>query len=232
MTPEYKSDRYLIEAEVTSRKITRLVHFTPTINLLSVYEQGAILSRKQLKQLSVNFPELHIDDYVEINDILRLDQMEDYINISIQHPNHWLFKRFRESCRSWCNSWCVIAISPECLSRNGTLFSIGNAAANHSRRNGIDGNIVNFRSLFQDRIVAGNAYNQRTLTRNGIADCHPTDVQAEVLVQGQLSITEIQEIYFETQDELRRSKGAISLTCSADLPPFLVDPSVFQPRGA
>ena len=228
---EQKPDRARFENEATRRGITRLVHFTPAMNLLSIFEQGALLSRKQLRQLSVESPDLHLDDFVEINDKLRLDKMEDHINISIQHPNHWLFKCFQDSCRSWCDSWCVIALSPACLWLDETLFSIGNAASSYSRRHGIDGSLEKFLALFQAKITAGNAYNQRVLTRNGLADCHPTDVQAEVLVSGRIPISKIQEVYFETDEELKRSKGAISVMCSVDLPPFVVDPSLFKQRG-
>jgi len=230
--PEYKSNPERFKEEVARRQITRLVHFTPSINLLSIFEQGALLSCKQLKQLAVEYPKLHLDDYIEINDKLRLDRMEDHINLSVQHPNHWLFRRFREAWHNWCDSWCVISISPQCLSREGTLFSISNAPSGYSQRYGIDGSFEKFLSLFQDRVVTGNAYNQRILTRSGLADCHPTDVQAEVLVQERLLVREIQEVYFETDEELKRSKGAISMTCSVDLPPFVVNKSVFQQRGS
>jgi hypothetical protein len=53
-----------------------------------------------------------------------------------------------------------------------------------------------------------------------------------VLVQERLLVREIQEVYFETDEELKRSKGAISMTCSVDLPPFVVNKSVFQQRGS
>jgi hypothetical protein len=227
-----KPDHARFENEVVRRGITRLAHFTPTINLLSIFEQGALLSRKQLRQLSVERPELHLDDFIEINDKLRLDKMEDHINLSVQYPNHLLFQRFRDSCRSWCDSWCVIALSPSCLWLDETLFSIGNAASSYSQRQGINGSFEKFVSLFQPRVAASNANNQRVLTRNGLADCHPTDVQAEVLVRGRIPISEIEEIYFETDEELKRSRGAISIMHSIGLPPFVIDPSLFKQRGS
>ena len=98
--PTYKPDRAVFEAEVIRRGITRVVHFTPAINLISIYGQKALLSREQLKRLTVEYPDLHLADYVEINDQLRLDHLNDYLNLSIQHPNHLLFKKFRESCRN------------------------------------------------------------------------------------------------------------------------------------
>jgi hypothetical protein len=227
MTVPLKADKAAFEAEMVRRGITRVVHFTPTINLISMYEQRAILSRKQLKRLAVDRPELHLSDYVEINDQLRLDNLDDYLNLSIQHPNHSLFWKFRNSCRNWCDSWCVVAIKPECIWYSDTLFSIGNAAGSYSKRHGIDGLYTTFCSLFQNKIVSGNVSNQRLLTRTNLLDCYPTDSQAEVLVKGGIQIGCVKEVYFKTQEECSRSQGAISLSVSTSLPPFKVDAHFF-----
>lgn len=227
MSLSYKPDRAAFEAEVKRRGITRVVHFTPTINLISIYEQKALLSREQLKRLTVEYPDLHLADYVEVNDQLRLDNMNDYLNLSIQHPNHWLFKKFRDSCRNWYDSWCVITLTPECLWYADTMFSIGNAASSYSKRHGINGLYKTFCSLFQDKVVAGNMYDQRILTRANLADCHPTDAQAEVLVKERIHIDCITDIFFETQEEASRSRAAISLYVTTPLPPFTVNPQLF-----
>jgi hypothetical protein len=227
MQPTYKPDRAVFEAEVMRRGITRVVHFTPSINLISIFGQEALLSREQLKRLTVEYPDLHLADYVEINDQLRLDHLNDFLNLSIQHPNHWLFKKFRESCRNWCDSWCVIALTTECLWFADTMFSIGNAASSYSKRHGINGLFTTFCSLFQDKVIAGNMYNQRVLTRTNLADCHPTDAQAEVLVKTHIPSNCITAIFFETQEEASRSRAAISLFVKSQLPQFVVNPQLF-----
>lgn len=227
MSIPFKPDRSSFEAEVSRRGITRLVHFTPTINLISIYEHGALLSRDQLKRLAVEYPELHLADYVEVNDRLRIDDLNDYLNLSIQHPNHWLFRKFRDSCRNWCDTWCVIALKPECLWYADTMFSIGNAAASLSKQHGINGRYMTFCSLFQDRVVAGNISSRRLLVRTNLADCHPTDAQAEVLVKERVPIDCITEVFFETKEEAHRSRGAISLSVKTPLPPFTVNPQIF-----
>jgi hypothetical protein len=222
-----KADRALFETEVSRRQITRLIHFTPTINLISIYEQGELLSREQLKCLAVEHPDLHLADYVEINDRLRLDKMNNYLNTSIQHPNHWLFRKFRNSCRNWCDSWCIIALRPECIWYADTMFSIGNAAATYSKARGIDGQYETFCSLFEHRVAAGNIQHERALTRTNLADCYPTDAQAEVLVKERISIDCLVEVYFETQEEASRARGAVAVSVDAKLPPFLVNPGIF-----
>jgi len=227
MSPSYKPNKATFEAEVKRRGITRVVHFTPTINLISIYEQKALLSREQLKRLTVEYPDLHLADYIEVNDQLRLDNLNDYLNLSIQHPNHWLFRKFRDSCRNWCDSWCVITLPPECLWYRDTMFSIGNAASSYSKRHGINGQYETFCSLFQEEVVAGNMYNQRILTRADLADCHPTDAQAEVLVKARIPIDCISEISFETQEEASRSRAAIALSVNTPIPAFTVNPKLF-----
>lgn len=199
------------------------------MNLISIFEQGALLSRHQLRQLSIEYPDLHIDDYVEINDKLRLDGLEDFINLSIQHSNHYLLKIFRDSCRSWCDSWCVIAISPQYFFLKDTLFSIGNAASTVSQRIGIDATFEKFAAMFSEK-VSGTG--QRVFTRNGMKNCFPTDVQAEVLVRGKIAVEHILEVYFESDEELHRSKGAIKMLYSGEIPSFTVNRSMFQQRGA
>ncbi len=227
MPPTFKTNKADFEAEVKRRGITQVVHFTPAINLISIYEQEALLSREQLKRLTIEYPDLHLADYVEVNDQLRLDNLNDYLNMSIQHPNHWLFKKFRESCRNWCDSWCVIALAPECLWYAETMFSIGNAASAYSKRHGINGMYETFCSLFQDKVVAGNMCNQRILTRTNLAHSHPTDAQAEVLVKTRISIESITAVFFETQEEASRSRAAISLSVKNPLPPFMVNTQLF-----
>ena len=48
-----KPDWRQFEAEVSRRQITRLVHFSPIGNLISIFEQQAILSRDEPRSLSV-----------------------------------------------------------------------------------------------------------------------------------------------------------------------------------
>lgn len=226
---EYKEDYQLIETEVVRRQITRLIHFTPSMNLISIFEQGAILSRHRLRQLSIEYPDLHLDDYLVINDKLRLDGLEDFINLSIQHSNHYLMNKFKESCRSWCDSWCVIAISPKYLYLKDTRFSIGNAASTASQRYGIDPSYEKFTAMFNEKVLGSG---QRVFTRNDMKNNYPTDVQAEVLVRGSLEIENIIEVFFETDEERQRSRGAIKMLYSGEIPNFSVDTSMFQQRGA
>ncbi len=231
-TPKRKPDQCLFISEIARRGITRVVHFTPTINLLSIFEQGALLSRQNVKRLSIEHPDLYIEDYTEINDKLRLDNLNDYINLSIQHPNYALFRRFREAFRNRCDSWCVIALNPQCICFAETLFSIGNAAASHSKACGIQGTFNAFCSLFGERVVSTNVYGQTVHTRANLEKCYTTDPQAEVLVKESISTSYFAEVHFETPEEAKRANAGITVLGIGNLPPFKVTPSLFKNRSS
>jgi len=78
--------------EVTNRRIEHLIHFTPTINLLSIFEQGKLLSRALLEKNDIDNTLL---DFIEFLDNIRFDD-KNYINLSLTSPNYFLFNRFRE----------------------------------------------------------------------------------------------------------------------------------------
>ncbi|MEI8141005.1 MAG: DarT ssDNA thymidine ADP-ribosyltransferase family protein [bacterium] len=220
-----------LEQEVMARGITRVTHFTPSINLLSIFQQGDLLSRNQLAGVVANHPELHLNDFIEINDKLRLDKKPDYINLSIEHPNHLLLARFRQACREWCDSWCVIAVQPRCIFYVDTLFSVGNAASSYAKSCGISGSVSAFRALFEDRIEASNLNSSRSLTRDNLRPCMPTDVQAEVLVKDRLSTADFIALYFETNEHMQRARGALSLFGGITVPQCAVEPSLFKERN-
>ena len=68
-----KTDANIFSNEIQRRGIQSLIHFTPALNLTSIFECGAIISRHQLQLLKHTKPELYLGDYVETNDLVRLD---------------------------------------------------------------------------------------------------------------------------------------------------------------
>ena len=67
-------------------------------------------------------------------------------------------------------------------------------------------------------------------TRSRIKKCYPTDVQAEVLVRSKIAVEDIIEVYFESDEELHRSRGAIQILYSGEIPQFTVNGSMFHQR--
>lgn len=227
MSEHLKSNWLTFEKEVIRRKITRLVHFTPAINLISIFERGGLVSREGLKELSDENHDLYLDHYTKINDSYRFDGLLDYINLSIQCPNYFLLNRFRSQLDEEIESWCVISVSPQCIWYKDSLFSVGNAASNLSKQYGVRGCLEGFKDMFRDEVIGGSVERKVRLNRNGIADCYPTDVQAEVLVKGRIDLKNIQEVYFENLECADSLRAAISLLVDVPLPPFVENPQIF-----
>lgn len=226
-----KPDYQLFEQAVQQRGITRLIHFTPMLNLISIAQQQALLSVSELEKFNSEHWELYLKDYIQSNDNLRLDGMRDHINISIEHPNELLFTRFREKyANAMFSPWCVLALKPELLWHEGTLLSVGNAASRASRVAGFDGSFSKFETLFAPSVASRNVYGSRVLTREGLAPSHPTDVQAEVLVPKRVPVSMITALYFEDQESMIISKGAFSAIGLSLSVEWGVLPSLFQRR--
>jgi hypothetical protein len=222
-----KANHEDFKREVDRRKITCLIHFTPTINLLSMYEQNKILSRAKLEEL--NMMKEDILDYVEFTDEIRLDD-NNYINLSIQHPNTFLFSRFRDKTRDEPHiTWCVLKIDTRNIYHESTLFSVTNAANSHNRRvTQITGDLNKFNMLFAPSVVVVTSYGSRTLTRNGIPDCLTTDEQAEVLVKDEIPLNDIISVCFKDAKDLAAGKAALNNYPTTN---FIVESGLFLKRS-
>ena len=187
---EEKQNHREFKTEISDRGIEHLIHFTPTINLLSIFEQGKLLSRALLEQFDID--QTDIFDYIEFTDDIRFDD-KSFINLSVQHPNSFLFNRFREKTKNDVHiNWCVLKIDKKYIYQTDTLFSVTNAANNHNKRNvRVTGDIGKFQMMFADSLQIVTSYNTRTISRNGLKTKYPTDEQAEVLVKNEISISEL-----------------------------------------
>lgn len=220
---ELKQNNLAFEQEIANRNIGHLIHFTPTINLLSIFEMGKIMSRKLLEDFDVE--QTDIFDYVEFTDDIRFDD-KNYINLSIQHPNSFLFNRFRQKTAEHIHiNWCVLKINKKYIYQKDTLFSVTNAANSHNKRNiGVTGDIEKFIKLFDSSISVVTSYNSRTITRNNLDKKYPTDEQAEVLVKNQISLVDIIEVCFNDANDLATAKAALSDYNTSN---FVIDQQLF-----
>ena len=185
-----KTDHYLFSAEIIKRNIQYLVHFTPTINLVGMCEIGYILPRHELIKLDLFNDEMR--DYTEFTDEVRLDD-DKYINTSIQHPNDFLLRKFKERSndKPWVR-WCVIKINPKYIYDDETLFSVTNAANKYNRENiGITGDFAKFKSMFAETVKVVSANYSMEKHRDGLTDNLTTDSQAEVLIKNKIPLTDI-----------------------------------------
>lgn len=219
MKPNYLE----FKEEIDTREIKHLIHFTPTINLLSVYEQGKLLSRALLERFDID--QTDIFDYIEFTDDIRFDD-KSYINLSIQHPNSFLFSRFRQKTADESHIyWCILKIDKKYIYQADTLFSVTNAANSHNKRNiGVTGDINKFRMMFANSLPIVTSYGSRTITRNGLKNKYPTDEQAEVLVKDEIPVSAILQVCFKDDNDLAAGKAALS---DYDISNFVVDASLF-----
>ena len=219
---ELKQNHIEFQKEIESRGIEHLIHFTPTINLLSIFEQDKLLSRALLEQFDID--QTDIFDYIEFTDEIRFDD-KSYINLSIQHPNSFLFNRFRQKTANENHIyWCVLKIDKKYIYQTDTLFSVTNAANSHNKRNvGVTGDINKFRMMFANSLPIVTSYGSRTITRN-VKDKYPTDEQAEVLVKNEIPVSDILQVCFKDEKDLATGKAALS---DYNTNNFIVDASLF-----
>lgn len=220
---EEKQNHIEFKKEISDRGIEHLIHFTPTINLLSIFEQGKLLSRALLEKFDID--QTDIFDYIEFTDDIRFDD-KSFMNLSVQHPNSFLFNRFREKTKNDVHiNWCVLKIDKKYIYKTDTLFSVTNAANSHNKRNvRVTGDIGKFQMMFANSLQIVTSYNSRTISRNGLKTKYPTDEQAEVLVKNEISISDILQVCFKDEKDLAAGKAALSDYNTSN---FVVDATLF-----
>lgn len=222
MSPKFKDNYPEFKHEVDTRGINKLVHFTPTVNLLGMMDLGKIVNREQLEKIGEN----HIDfllDYTQMTDDYRFDD-PSYINLSIEHPNTFLLNRFQQKTKDKHHiQWCVLEVDVEPIYWTDTRFSVTNAASNAAKSYGIGSGLEHFKNMFNESITVKN----RTLKRNNLSSRYPTDVQAEILVKNEIGMDRVHRIAFQNKDDLLLAKAAVTNLDSFNL---TVDINLFQSR--
>ena len=206
-----------------SRAITRLVHFTPFLNLCGMFNLGGIWPRTKILEYAQANGGEDIMAYIKWNDKLRLDGRQDCINLSIQRINSFLFARFKNFPHG--KPWCILEINPVCLHHNGVVFTIANAASTWVRHNGTQAGIVGLQKLFDDKILDGKRMHIRT--SDTPMNC-PTSKQAEVLYPGQIGVELIDGLVFETNEDAVQAKAMLMTDCpNIKLPQIKIVPNDF-----
>ncbi len=220
-----KPDYIDFKNEIGSRGITQLVHFTSTENLINIYKEGRILSRQKLEAAELTYQDTL--DALDYHDDIRYDDKR-YINLSVQHPNSFLFEVFKTKKRGipYIN-WCVLLLDTDIILRSETLFSVTNAA-NARNKPYINGAISTFRNMFAPTLLVQTSRNEKVFTRNGLKDCYPTDAQAEVLAKDKIDVGLIKNVCFRNIEDLNSCKAAFKLMRFPS-DNFIVDDSLFIP---
>lgn len=195
--------------------IKNVVHFTTQSGAVGVLAANAVKSRARLS----------IDKYLEHvyqpNAEIRKDKLWlDYVNLSIERINDWMFG----AATSWHiaddNPWVVLSFDPQILAHPGVIFTTtNNIYPACMRAKGLAG--------FSQMFAASVRGRYDTIHyRDGKLPSWPTDRQAEVLYPGELPCTYLKRIDVqmeETVDSIHGVLGGLNLNV-----PVRYAPEVFK----
>jgi len=169
------------------RNIEHLLHFTNVANLPSIMAHGLLSVRSA--RLRGLFP--------LVNDQLRLDGHIDAVSLSISFPNANLFYKYRQLHPQ--QRWVVLILKPEILWVQDCAYCQYNAADKRISTRSWSTLVTYqaFESMFDE---APQGIPSRAAQRLTLAD--PTDVQAEVLVRGDIAPSMVEGLIFGHEDDL------------------------------
>jgi len=178
--------------------ITRVVHFTTLSGCLGILASGAVKSRKRLPE------DQYLKRVYKPNAKLRKDSAWlDYVNLSIERINDWMFETSQRwhSCEN--NPWVVLSFHPRTLGHEGVVFTTtNNIYPKCSRGQGLAG----FKAMFANQVVGRYG---KVHGRIGKHQAWPTDRQAEVLYPKQLSCEHLLRIYVQCEDSAEPIHGIL-----------------------
>ena len=188
-------DDYNIKNIIQQRKIQNLIHFTKIKNLESILTNG-FLSRQYLESNKIKF---------EINDTERWDNKPNATCFSIEFPNNFLLNTFKKKYPH--SKWVIILLDINLLNNSYDKMYFCNKNAGGAT------NWVNcknsqssksFESMFYEKI---NSKSPLRAEQFYLKDYLPTDVQAEILIEGNIQPEFIKNLIFETQEDLEICKN-------------------------
>ena len=182
------------------RGVSQVVHFTTIRGALGVLASGAVKCRERLPK----------DDYLEHvykpNAVVRKDpRWLDYVNLSIERINEWMFKSSVRWHSEQNNPWVVLSFHPRMLGDPGVVFTTTNNIYPSCRRTeGLNG----FRHMFAEETIGryGAVHN-----RANKPAAWPTDRQAEVLYPGELSCDHLKRIDVQREESLDTIRGILEI---------------------
>lgn len=170
-----------IKKELRRRKIRLLLHSTHLYtNLPAILKDGFLRSAGSLKKINPAQAKRFLHDP---NRYEKYAVGLDYINCSISEPNFELL--YKRSQSGWETEWLHFEIDLDLLVTDSTLFCAVSAARDRGKhvKKGISG----FQAMFAEKVDGH--------SRDSIGKELPTHPQAEVLIQGDIPLHEIQAIH-------------------------------------
>ena len=192
-----------IEQAARLRGITDVVHFTTLRGAVGVLASRALKSRARLPS------DQYLEHVYRPNADFRKDTAWlDYVNLSIQRINDWMFGTSTRWHAADGNPWVLLSFDVTVLSHPGVVFSTtNNIYPSCLRAEGFGG----FSRLFDAQVKGRYG---RLHSREGKHASWPTDRQAEVLYPGELSCEHLRRVdvqVAETEDSVHGVLGAVGM---------------------
>ena len=180
--------------------VEEVVHFTTTKGAVGILAARAVKSRKRLPR------DKYLEHVYQPNAEIRKDKAWlDYVNLSIQRINDWMFDTSTRWHATEDISWVVLSFTPRILAHSGVVFTTTNNIYPACRR--AEG-LAGFSRMFADEVSGryGELHNR--------VDKHsswPTDRQAEVLYPGELSCDHLQRIDVQREETIDTIHGMLDV---------------------
>ena len=183
---------------VSDRNITQVVHFTTLSGAVGILASRAIKSRTKLPK------DMHLRYVYQPNARTRKDQAWlDYVNLSVERINAWMFDHSTEWHADEDNPWVVFSFHPQILAHPGVVFTTtNNIYPACSRGEGLGG----FDAMFAETVIGRF---DSVHDRIGTPENWTTERQAEVLYPGMLSCEYLQRIDVQLEESLDRVYGIL-----------------------
>jgi len=201
-----------------ARGVSRLCHFTPSLNLPHILRDGCVRPTSELTA--------DVRACFEQTDLSRLDGHPDCVCCSIEYPNVYYLAQARQRGRFRSfPDWAVLLLACDVLDRPGVLFSQRNAAAGGGRN--LIPSASGFLRCYETPVTgAGGATFSRSSTH--LLAC-PTDVQAEVLVPGPIGINDLIGVVFPSITQARSELARLRIVgLSLGDRTLIIAPAMFE----
>lgn len=190
-----------------------LCHFTRIEWLQGIIERGGVLSTRTL--LADPSTAHHR------NDPHRVDGHLDHVSCSIDYPNAWTIRSYRNRYAGYCRGWIVICIKPTAIWADDTLFCPVNASRGSGRY--VSGGIGGFAAMYNTRVPS---FKVGPRLGSHLRSC-PTDMQAEVLIRDSIPTESVLGVVVEGE-QLRTEVDQILAGADTEIR-CLVSPEFFDP---
>lgn len=205
---------------ILSRKIRRLVHFTDIKNLESILANG-LLTRENLNKKGI---------IPIVSDVERYDHRLDCTSLSIEYPNYQMLHCKRNGILD--RNYCILIFDiQKVLLNNLKKYFVYINAANKNASWWLEKEELSESKYFSNMFKENIEYKGCSYTRENIKVPYlPTNPQAEILLNGDILPSDIQEIHFENNTSFNIFKSSLKDFSSLSKFKFVISDFYFKNR--